>query len=76
MLMRNFFFMQMNRIIRFDLNFLPLSQRGRLSVGCDEGTDEGTFIMYHAAQSVCRQIKLKIDNFTNVYYTWNVYLAT
>ncbi len=52
MLMHNFFFMQMNHIIRFDLNFLPLSQRGRLSVVCDEGTDEGTFIMYHAAQSV------------------------
>ncbi len=30
--------MQMNRIIRFDPNFLPSSQCGRLSVVCDEGT--------------------------------------
>ncbi len=37
----------------------------------------GYFFLYTAAQSVCRQIKLKIDPFTNVYYTcWNVYLAT
>ncbi len=28
----------MNRIIRFDPNFLPSSQRGRLSVVCDVGT--------------------------------------
>ncbi len=32
--------------------------------------------MYAAAQSVYRQIKMKIDPFTNVYHTWNVYLAT
>ncbi len=31
------FFTQMNRIIRFDSNFLPSSQRGRLSAVCDEG---------------------------------------
>ncbi len=30
----------MNRIIRFDPNFLPSSQRGRLSVVCDEGTED------------------------------------
>ncbi len=34
----SFFFTQTNRIIRFDPNFLPSSQRGRLSVVCDEGT--------------------------------------
>ncbi len=33
-----FFFTQINRIIRFDPNFLLSSQRGRLSVICDEGT--------------------------------------
>ncbi len=33
-----FFFTQMNRIIRFDLNFLQSSQRGMLFVMCDEGT--------------------------------------
>ncbi len=27
-------------------------------------------------QSVYRQIKIKIDPFTNVYHTWNVHLAT
>ncbi len=32
------FFNANNRIIRFDRNFLPSSQRGRLSVVCDEGT--------------------------------------
>ncbi len=38
MLMHIFFFTQINRIIRFASNFLPSSQRGRLSVVCDEGT--------------------------------------
>ncbi len=100
----------MNRIIRFDSNFLPSSQRGRLSVVCDEGTEALQWISVArvaaqqagyfentvagkltepwdffgglllectvAAQSVCRQIKLKIDPFTYVFYTWNVYLAT
>ncbi len=27
-------------------------------------------------QNIYRQIQIKIDNFTNVYYTWNVFLAT
>ncbi len=33
-----------------------------------------TFIIYRGrvAQSVYRQIKMKIDPFTNVYHTWNV----
>ncbi len=34
------------------------------------------FLCTTAAQSIYRQIKIKIDHFTNVYYTWNVYLAT
>ncbi len=36
-LKRNLFLMQMNCIIRFDPNFLPSSERRRLSVVCDEG---------------------------------------
>ncbi len=35
---KSFFFTQINLIIRFDPNFLPPLQRGRLSVVCDEGT--------------------------------------
>ncbi len=35
-----------------------------------------TFIIYRGRPSVYRQIKMKIDPFTNVYHTWNVYLAT
>ncbi len=104
--------MQINRLIRFDPNFFPTSQRGRLSIsGGDEDTANSvargsgcghkwpwailkiqsreklqsrgfvvfwaTFIIYPpAAQSVYRQIKIKIDPFTNVYHTWNVYLVT
>ncbi len=35
----------------------------------------GYFWCTVAAQSIYRQIKIKIDPFTNVYYTWNVCLA-
>ncbi len=48
-LKRNFFLMQINCIIRFDPSFLPSSQRGRLSVVCDEGTagtTSGVFSKY------------------------------
>ncbi len=35
-----------------------------------------TFIIYCGRPNIYRQIKIKIDPFTNVYHTWNVYLAT
>ncbi len=39
-------------------------------------TEPRVAVFWAAAQSVYGQIQLKIHPFTNVYYTWNVYLAT
>ncbi len=103
--------MQINRLIRFDPNFFPSSQRGRLSISvwwgyseqCCQGSGCGSsgclwailkiqsreklqsrglrffgLLLWStaAAQSVYRQIQIKIDPFTNIYHSWNLHLAT